>query len=110
MLANSQWDPVQKLDLLGMTWDGELGSLHISDKRIVDLLDSLDRMITKLPRVSARKLASITGKIMSLAPVVGQVFQLKTRLLHQESISRTIWNKVYSIQSNCRLVEELFFC
>ena len=46
MLANSQWDPVQKLDLLGMTWDGNLGSLQISDKRIVELLVSLDRMIT----------------------------------------------------------------
>lgn len=108
-IDKSQWEPIQVLDWLGMTWDSKTGAIYISQRRILNVLDCISNFQFSLPRTSARRLASLAGKIISLAPVVGRIAQLKTRFMHYEIISRDSWDKIYSLACNSRVIEEVFF-
>jgi hypothetical protein len=83
-IEKSHWVPSQSVDWLGMSWDGLEGSLKVVDRRISDILAFIDSIKISLPRVSARVLASFTGKIISLAPAIGSIAQLRTRYLYYE--------------------------
>ena len=39
------WGPTQVLDWLGITWNSALGSLEIVERRIVKIINSIDRII-----------------------------------------------------------------
>ena len=105
----SVWVPTQELDWLGMTWNARDGSLKITKRRISDMLCSINKVLFELPRVTARKLASVTGKIVSIYPVVGNIAQLKSRALHVEIISRDKWDRVFLLGKDSRAVGELRF-
>ena len=55
---NSVWEPTQALDWLGVTWNFVLGSLEIVERRIVKIINTIDRIIDADFQVSARELAS----------------------------------------------------
>ena len=105
----SVWNPTQKIPLLGLTWNTELCSLMVTDRRIQDLLHTIGDIQTRLPSVSARKLASVTGKIISLGPVVGTISQLKTRFLHLEIEKRVHWDHQYMLKGDSKVIKELVF-
>ncbi len=105
----SVWVPVQQIDWLGMSWNSAYGSLSILDRRVSDVLKSIDDLIGGFPVTSARKLASVAGKLMSLYPVVGKVAQLRTRFLYTEVVKRTHWDWKFSLNSDNGLIDELFF-
>ena len=71
--------PTQKLEWLGILWDSQLFSHSILDRRISDLLCSITHIIDFFPVFTARKLAQVTGKVISLSPVVGNLTRLMTR-------------------------------
>ncbi|PFX34791.1 hypothetical protein AWC38_SpisGene376 [Stylophora pistillata] len=79
-LANedkSVWDPVRLITWLGIVWDGLLGKISIAEPRIDDALLDIDNTLQD-PRLSARGLASIVGKIISMSPVLGNLSRIKT--------------------------------
>ena len=45
--------------------------LRISQRRVDNIFDSIDKVFSSLPYVCARDLASLAGKIISMYPVVG---------------------------------------
>ena len=104
-----QWLPVQSLDWLGMTWNTKEGFIKITDRRINDTLSCIKVFLDCFPNVSARKIASLAGKIMSLYPVIGNLCQLKSRYMHYEIIRRVHWDKLYYLSSDSKLIEEVFF-
>ena len=59
----SIWNPVQRLEWLGSTWDS---SLSIPEPRIDRLLSALSLFKDHLPFVTSRFVASIVGNIISL--------------------------------------------
>lgn len=73
------WTPVQKMDWLGLTWDTAHGTLQVTDQRVSDNLSCIENVITMLPYITARKLASFVGKIISTMPVTRHIAQLRTR-------------------------------
>ncbi|XP_072030100.1 LOW QUALITY PROTEIN: uncharacterized protein [Amphiura filiformis] len=108
-VEKSVWKPTQYLTWLGLEWDSAECSIKITDRRIQDLLNSIVDVQKRFPLVCARKLASVTGKIISLGPVVGGVSQLKSRFLHLEIANRIYWDHIYRISSTSKVIEELVF-
>uniref|UniRef100_A0A914VH83 Reverse transcriptase domain-containing protein n=1 Tax=Plectus sambesii TaxID=2011161 RepID=A0A914VH83_9BILA len=76
------WNPVQRLDWLGITIDLHQFQLEVSTKRITSALNLIDSLLcTNCP--SARDRMRITGKLISMAAVLGCIVQLKTRRLYE---------------------------
>ena len=78
---------------LGIQVDTYTSLLFIPLRRIESLLKSLDSIFTTFPHTSARKLASVTGKVISMQPVLGNVTRLMTRHLYNTIESRVSWVK-----------------
>ena len=83
----SIWTPVQSLNWLGISWDSEIGCISITDRRIIDILSTIDSILSFLPRISARKLASFVGRVISLAPVLGSRCTIKIQVLQYNDMS-----------------------
>lgn len=75
----SIFNPVRIFEWLGIIWDSSSFTLSIPDRRIHDLLSSLGYILSGFPIFTARQLAQVTGKIISLSPVFGTVTRLMTR-------------------------------
>ncbi|XP_072028268.1 uncharacterized protein [Amphiura filiformis] len=108
-VEKSKWSPSQLIEWLGMQWDGCSGSLAITNKRISDIHSSIDAFIYALPSISARMLASLTGKIISIKPVVGNIALLKTRFMHTAILSRNHWDAKLDMRKFQLAIEEVFF-
>ena len=94
-LANftkSLWEPTQLLVWLGLNWDLVSGSISISDRRISNFIAFIDKFFQSAPYVTARDCASITGHIMSMSPVLGNLTRLRTRFLYKVVDSRSTWD------------------
>ena len=63
---------------LGIVWDGLQGKISITEPRIDKALLHMDNTI-KDPRLSARSVASIVGKIISMSPVLGNFSRIMSR-------------------------------
>lgn len=108
-IEKSVWTPTTKLNWLGMIWDSEAGAIRVIERRISDIFECIDRLSLKFPLVSARELASLAGKVMSLYPVVGNVSQLRTRFMYMEVTKRLHWDKVYKLAVDSSVFKEVFF-
>ena len=62
-----------------------------------------------LPFVSARSLARLVGKIISLMPVVGNVSRLMTRNLYLIIQRRKSWDSLLNIKDEQNVIDEIFF-
>ena len=94
---NSVWEPTQALDWLGVTWNFVLGSLEIVERRIVKIINTIDRIINADFQVSARELASFTGRIISTGPVVGNIGRIMTRHCVLSTLCRDNWIILYPL-------------
>lgn len=86
--------PVRILERLGIIWDSNSFTLSIPDRRMHDLLSSLEYILSGFPFFTARQLAQVTGKIISLSPVVGTVTRLMTRYCYMVIETREGWDKL----------------
>ena len=75
----SVWIPCQRLDWLGITWDSARGTIEIVDRRVVKITNTIVSIIASDFVLSARRLASFTGQIISTAPVSGNISRIMTR-------------------------------
>jgi hypothetical protein len=80
LMKRSRFVPTQKSEWLGILWDSQLFSLSIKDRRISDLLCSITHIIDLFPVFTARELAQVTDKVISLSHVVGNLTRLMTRI------------------------------
>ena len=75
----SIWEPWQRIDCLGLTWDSALGTIEIVDRRCAKILATIDIIFDSGFVISARNLASFTGQIISTSPVSGNISRITTR-------------------------------
>lgn len=80
-LQKSIFLPVQILEWLGYLWDLKEGYFKIPERRILNTSVCLQNLLNSLPVLSARKLAQLAGKIISMAPVLGNICLLKTKVV-----------------------------
>ena len=101
--------PVQDLEWLGLCWDSIDFSLYIPQRRISDTREYLARVVSLLPRITARQLACFTGKIISMSPVMGNVVRLMTRRCYKAIESRSALDKVLMLDAVQFFTPELHF-
>ena len=107
--TKSLWEPTQLLVWLGLNWDLVSGSISISDRRISNFIAFIDKFLQSAPYVTARDCASITGHIMSMSPVLGNLTRLRTRFLCKVIDSRSTWDSRFNIGLHNDCLSEIFF-
>ena len=107
--GKSVWEPVQKLEWLGLFWDSEHFSIYIPERRINDLRCSLETLFSYLPNVTARKLAQCVGKVISMMPVIGNIARLMTRRCYVIIENRQHLDSILRLESNDFCITELNF-
>ena len=103
----SVWIPCQRLDWLGITWDSARGTIEIVDRRVVKITNTIDSIIASDFVLSARRLASFTGQIISTSPVSGNISRIMTRHWIMSTLSVQHWDSEVKMDSYC--IEELYF-
>ena len=90
----SIFNPVQNLEWLGMVWNSVEYSISITGRRIDDTMASLENILILFPFFSARNLARVIGKIMSMYPVIGDLTCLMSRFSYIEIDNRNSWDSL----------------
>ncbi len=99
----------QCLEWVGLVWNLKENKLEIPERRLLSLHDSLKKVVKHNYFVSARKIASIIGKIISMTPSVGNISRLLTRQLHVVVNSRSAWDRKMYIGNDKLAVLEITF-
>ena len=87
----SIWEPCQRIDWLGLTWDSARGTIEIVDRRYAKILRTIDSIVNSGFVTSARNLASFTGQIISTSPVSEIIFRIMTRNCVLSTLSVQHW-------------------
>ena len=104
----SEFIPTKKIEWLGLYWNSEEFSISIPQRRISDVKDCIVRVISLLPYVTARQLAQVTGKIISLMPVMGNMCRLMTRYCYMTIVTRPSWDRKM-VLNDYNILHELKF-
>ena len=88
--AKCTWTPTHRLQWLGFNVDLEQGELSVPEKKL-SMLKSLLRCAVTRQCISAKSLASIIGRIISMGLALGPVARFMTRSLYAMLESREAW-------------------
>ena len=83
------------------------GKISTTTPRIDKALHHIDNALQD-PRLSARSLASIVGKIISMSPVLGNLSRIMTRHCQMSVAAAQDWDSVFPLDSYC-IVELQFW-
>ena len=86
----SIWQPTLRLIWLGFVVDVCLGQIEVPSEKITALRSALHQA-TQSPRIKARSLASIIGKIISMGLAFGPLSRFMTRSLYAVLESHNVW-------------------
>ncbi|CAC5405031.1 unnamed protein product [Mytilus coruscus] len=103
------FSPVQSLEWLGIVWNASEFSLVIPDRRVDDLRVSLVSVIGRFPKITARTLAQVVGRIISMALVIGNVARIMTKFCYMAIECRTEWDKWLLFPCPYKVLSELHF-
>ena len=88
--AKCTWTPTYKLQWLGFNVDLERGELSVPESKL-SMLKNLQRSSVTQQHISARNLASIIGRIISMGLALGPVARFMTRNLYALLESPEAW-------------------
>jgi len=89
------------LDWLGFTWNPEDGVIEVLKTKIDKIQTKIEKIILQ-HCTTARNLASVLGKIISLIPAFGNICQLMTRYLCMCVCERNSWDIPLVISTSVR--------
>ena len=89
-IAKCRWEPNQKCSWLGFNLDLNSGQVSAPEVKVESLLAHIKDMMSQ-GSPTARSIASITGKIISMSLALGPVARLMTRSLYVLLNSRQSW-------------------
>ena len=89
-MEKSVWEPAYVMEWLGFQINLSEGEFKVPENKLKKLKSQLHK-VDSVQSVSARSLASLIGKIMSMALALGPVTRLMTRSLYAVLNSRTAW-------------------
>ena len=102
----SVWQPTQRLIWLGFVVDLALGQIEVPQDKLLSLQSRLQQAI-QCPKIRARSLASIVGKIISMSLAFGPVSRFMTRSLYAVLEHRVAWCDMLTLSSEA--LQELTF-
>ena len=86
-----QWFPLQVICWLGIFWDFKNNRMFIPPEKISGILEEVVEIMSCCS-ISARKLARVTGRIISNFLIMGDVCKLMTKSLHRLIECRRGWD------------------
>ena len=95
----SIWDPCFELEWLGYHWNSEKGIITIPERKILIIKELIQDALSKKQQIPVRSIAKITGKLIPLSFVLGNITQIMSRNLYSAIESKTTWD------SNIKLSE-----
>ena len=95
----SIWDPCFELEWLGYHWNSEKGIITIPERKILIIKELIQDALSKKQQIPVRSIAKITGKLISLYFVLGNITPIMSRNLYSAIESETTWD------SNIKLSE-----
>jgi len=107
--GKSTWIPSHIITWLGITVDLYLTKFYIPDEKILSTLCFINYLLQNLTFVSARSLAQLSGKLIAMKFVMGDVVQLKTRSIYRLIASSSSWDKKLNIKDENQVINELIF-
>ncbi|XP_063446947.1 uncharacterized protein LOC134726472 [Mytilus trossulus] len=105
----SVFKPVTELEWLGIVWNSKEYKLSITQRRVDDLIFSLNVILAKFPYVTARYLAQVVGRIISMTPVIGNVARIMSKFCYMEIESRIGWDIPITGYKPVEVLSELKF-
>ncbi len=108
-VEKSVWEPTQVIDWLGLTWNSEIGTLQVIQRRVENTISCIDEVLAGLPDITARTLAKFVGKVISFKPVVGHMVQLRTRFSSMSVCQQNHWDSVFHLTGDNEVIGEIFF-
>jgi hypothetical protein len=98
-----QWEPIQQTIWVGYFWNTCEGVLKVTQERIDQTESLLQFFITSVCKgivlFSVKKIACLTGQLISMMSVFGSVVRLRTRYLYECVNSRASCNAPVKISS-----------
>ena len=104
----SVWKPSSILTWIGISMDLKQNILFIPDSRVDSIGLCISNILTT-PYTSARKLAELTGKLISTKYVVGDIISLKTRYMYKLIEGRSSWDARLNILNFPEAHNEIIF-
>ena len=105
-IEKSNWEPQNELTWLGISIDSNECILYIPEKK-VEAINSLIDNILANKCTTARRLASLAGKINSTNIVLGSITNMMLKHCHRSIITRFTWDSFYKVDD--KVIEELRF-
>ena len=102
----SIFSPVQEL---GIIWNSSEFLVKIPERRIDDMLEALQIGLSDFSSMTARKLAQIVGRIISMSPVIGNISRLMTRYSYMCIESRITWDSILNMTFPDLVYDEFLF-
>ena len=93
MRKKSVFEPVQEIEWLGLCLKSPSFSMYLPERRMSDAKANLARITSLLPMITARQLACLTGKIISMSPVMGNIVRLMRRKCYKAIDARNGWDR-----------------
>lgn len=85
-------EPTSLKVFIGYEFDTVAGVFKASPARIAEALNTLESLIARRRRVTARALARAAGQIVSMTPALGHAARLFTRAMYADLDRRRSWN------------------
>lgn len=105
--SKCNWQPALVQTWLGHVFNMSTNQLYITQSRVTKLKESLSTILTNPTRVTAKGIAQVAGRIISMSEAIGPTVYLHTRHMYYAIETRTSWNSV--ILCSPKLMEELTF-
>ena len=81
--------------------------LYVTDTRVSNLRESISSVLANLNKITARHLAEVTGRIISMHKAIGSAVYLYTRQMYLAIETRASWDCFISCSP--RMISELQF-
>ena len=101
-LEKSVWVPCSVLEWLGYLWNMQSGTVSMPTRKIVSFKDMVKSTLQNKEQISARFIANITGKLMSMSFVFGNIRQIMSRHPYSLIESRSSWDANISLSDLAR--------
>lgn len=93
----SIWEPCLIMDWLGFVWNMETGSVELSSVKFDKLKTLIYEVLFLHKRCTARLLARIVGKIISMSFSLGNICYIMTRNMQVSIAQREFWDTEISV-------------
>ena len=106
---NSVWQLQKELIWLVIKINLINSRFAIPENRILSIIESIQVTIKNLPYTTARNLSKLCGKIICTKFLLGNIAQLKTRIISKIIQAELKWDKCIRLHENDKAIQKIFF-